>query len=67
MILFMGQRWPVKGAAARVDRTVIPEARRPVAVDFTLSDSQQELQKNAQAFAEGVLRPTVDSMDRAAD
>jgi nitroalkane oxidase len=38
-----------------------------VAIDFTLSDSQQELQKNAQAFAEGVLRPIVDTIDRAAD
>jgi alkylation response protein AidB-like acyl-CoA dehydrogenase len=38
-----------------------------VAIDFTLSDSQQELQKNAQAFAEGVLRPTVETIDRAAD
>jgi hypothetical protein len=28
-----------------------------VAIDFTLSDSQQELQKNARASAEGVLRP----------
>ena len=38
-----------------------------MAIDFTLSDSQQELQTNAQAFAEGVLRPIVDSIDRAAD
>jgi nitroalkane oxidase len=37
-----------------------------VAIDFTLSDSQRELQTNAQAFAEAVLRPTVDSIDRAA-
>ena len=37
-----------------------------MAIDFTLSDSQQELRTNAQAFAEGVLRPTVDSIDRAA-
>jgi nitroalkane oxidase len=38
-----------------------------VAIDFTLSDSQQELQANAQAFAEGVLRPLVESIDQAAD
>ena len=38
-----------------------------MAIDFTLSDSQQELQKNAQAFAEGVLRPIVETIDRAAD
>ncbi len=38
-----------------------------MAIDFTLSDSQQELQKNAQAFAETVLRPTVERIDRAGD
>jgi alkylation response protein AidB-like acyl-CoA dehydrogenase len=38
-----------------------------VAIDFTLSDSQQELQTNARAFAEGVLQPIVESIDRAAD
>jgi acyl-CoA dehydrogenase len=38
-----------------------------VAIDFTLSDGQRELQKNAQAFAEGVLQPIVERIDRAAD
>ena len=38
-----------------------------MAIDFTLSESQQELQKNAKAFAEGVLRPVADTIDRAAD
>ena len=38
-----------------------------MAIDFTLSDSQQELQKNAQGFAEGVLRPVAETIDRAAD
>jgi nitroalkane oxidase len=38
-----------------------------VAIDFTLSDSQQELQKNARAFADGVLRPAAGRIDRAAD
>ena len=38
-----------------------------MAIDFTLSDSQQELQKNAKAFAEGVLRPVAGRIDRAAD
>ena len=38
-----------------------------VAIDFTLSDSQQELQKNAKAFAEGVLRPVAGLIDRADD
>src|SRR6201995_1923682 len=38
-----------------------------VAIDFTLSDSQQELQKNARAFAEGVLGPVAGRIDRAAD
>jgi len=38
-----------------------------VAIDFTLSDSQQELQKNARAFAEGVLGPVAGQIDRAAD
>jgi alkylation response protein AidB-like acyl-CoA dehydrogenase len=36
-------------------------------IDFTLSDSQQELQKNAQGFAEGVLRPVAETIDRAPD
>ncbi|MQA15307.1 MAG: acyl-CoA dehydrogenase, partial [Pseudonocardiaceae bacterium] len=36
-------------------------------IDFTLSDSQQELQKNAQQFAEGVLRPVAEKIDQAAD
>jgi alkylation response protein AidB-like acyl-CoA dehydrogenase len=38
-----------------------------VAIDFTLSESQQELQTNAMAFAEGVLRPIVEDIDRAGD
>src|ERR1700749_2127738 len=38
-----------------------------VAIDFTLSDSQQELQKNARAFAESVLRPVAGRIDRPAD
>ena len=38
-----------------------------MAIDFTLSDSQQELQKNARAFAEGVLRPVAGLIDRAPD
>ena len=38
-----------------------------MAIDFTLSDSQQELQKNAKAFAEGVLRPGRRPIDRADD
>lgn len=38
-----------------------------MAIDFTLSDGQQELQKNAQAFAEAALRPAVQRIDRAAD
>jgi nitroalkane oxidase len=38
-----------------------------VAIDFTLSDSQQQLQKNAKDFAEGVLRPVAGQIDRAAD
>jgi alkylation response protein AidB-like acyl-CoA dehydrogenase len=38
-----------------------------VAIDFTLTDSQRELQKNARDFAEGVLRPVTGSIDRAAD
>lgn len=36
-------------------------------IDFTLSDAQQELQKNAQGFAEGVLRPVAEQIDRAPD
>jgi alkylation response protein AidB-like acyl-CoA dehydrogenase len=38
-----------------------------VAIDFTLSEAQRELQANAQAFAEGVLQPIVERIDRAAD
>jgi alkylation response protein AidB-like acyl-CoA dehydrogenase len=38
-----------------------------MAIDFTLSDAQQELQKNAQTFAEAVLRPTVERIDRAGE
>jgi len=38
-----------------------------VAIDFTLSDDQRELQKNAHDFAEAVLLPTVDRIDRASD
>ena len=38
-----------------------------MAIDFTLSDSQQELQKNARSFAEGVLGPVAGPIDRAAD
>lgn len=38
-----------------------------MAIDFTLTDSQRELQKNAKDFAEGVLRPIADRIDHAAD
>ena len=38
-----------------------------MAIDFTLSEAQQELQKNARAFAEGVLGPVAGRIDRAAD
>jgi alkylation response protein AidB-like acyl-CoA dehydrogenase len=38
-----------------------------VAIDFTLSDGQRELQKNAHDFAEAVLLPAVDRIDRASD
>ncbi|MGE5291978.1 MAG: acyl-CoA dehydrogenase family protein [Micromonosporaceae bacterium] len=38
-----------------------------MAIDFVLSDGQQELQKNAREFAEGVLGPVVNKIDRAAD
>lgn len=38
-----------------------------MSIDFALSDSQQELQKNAQGFAETVLRPVAEKIDRAAD
>jgi nitroalkane oxidase len=38
-----------------------------MAIDFTFSESQQDLQNNAQAFAEAVLRPTVERIDRAGD
>jgi alkylation response protein AidB-like acyl-CoA dehydrogenase len=44
-----------------------PRGGLSVAIDFTLSESQRELQKNAKAFAEGVLGPVVGSIDRAAD
>src|SRR5690348_11635518 len=46
---------------------VFREKVSAVAIDFTLSDSQQELQKNARAFAEGVLRPIAGLIDRADD
>ncbi|MFC5994946.1 acyl-CoA dehydrogenase family protein [Pseudonocardia hispaniensis] len=38
-----------------------------MAIDFTLSEGQRELQKNAQAFAENVLRPVAERIDRAPD
>ena len=38
-----------------------------MAIDFTLSESQQVLQKNAREFAERVLEPIVDKIDRSAD
>ena len=38
-----------------------------MAIDFVLSDSQRELQKTAAEFAEQVLAPIVDKMDRSAD
>jgi alkylation response protein AidB-like acyl-CoA dehydrogenase len=38
-----------------------------MAIDFTLSESQQLLQKNAREFAERVLEPIVDKIDRTAD
>ena len=38
-----------------------------MAIDFTPTDSQRELQKNAREFAEGVLRPVSARIDRAAD
>jgi nitroalkane oxidase len=38
-----------------------------VAIGFVLSDSQLELQQTARQFAEQVLRPIVDKIDRAAD
>ncbi len=38
-----------------------------MAIDFVLSDSQQELQKNARDFAEQVLDPIVDKIDRSSD
>jgi hypothetical protein len=38
-----------------------------VALDFTLSESQQVLQKNAKEFAERVLEPIVEKIDRSAD
>lgn len=36
-------------------------------IDFTLSEAQQQLQKNAQGFAESVLRPVAERIDRAPD
>ena len=36
-----------------------------VAIDFTLTESQQGLQKAAKEFAEGVLRPIAERIDRA--
>lgn len=36
-------------------------------IDFTMSDGQLGLQRNAQAFAEGVLRPVAERIDRAPD
>ena len=38
-----------------------------MALDFTLSESQQVLQKNAREFAERVLEPIVEKIDRSAD
>jgi nitroalkane oxidase len=38
-----------------------------MAIDFVLSDSQRELQKNAREFAEQVLEPIVDKIDRSPD
>jgi alkylation response protein AidB-like acyl-CoA dehydrogenase len=38
-----------------------------MAIDFTLSESQQLLQKNAREFAERALEPVVDKIDRTAD
>jgi nitroalkane oxidase len=38
-----------------------------VAIDFTLSEEQQELRSNARAFAEGVLTGVADRLDRAGD
>lgn len=38
-----------------------------MAIDFTLTDNQRELQKAAKDFAEGVLRPVAGKIDRAAD
>src|SRR5215470_12229636 len=48
-------------------RAGLDRKRVPVAIDFTLSDGQQELQANAKAFAQGVLGPLVETIDRAAD
>lgn len=36
-------------------------------IDFTLSNSQQELQKSAEQFAEAVLKPVAETIDRAPD
>jgi alkylation response protein AidB-like acyl-CoA dehydrogenase len=38
-----------------------------MAIDFTLSQGQQELQENAQQFAETVLGPVAEAIDQAAD
>jgi nitroalkane oxidase len=38
-----------------------------VPIDFTLSDSQRDLQKNAREFAGRVLEPIADKIDRSAD
>jgi alkylation response protein AidB-like acyl-CoA dehydrogenase len=38
-----------------------------VALDFTLSESQQVLQKNAKEFAESVLAPIVEKIDQTPD
>src|SRR3954469_23974297 len=57
-------RWPDRLPGRK--RSTVRERAVPVAIVFTLSDSQQELQANAKAFAEGVLRPIVETIDRAA-
>jgi nitroalkane oxidase len=38
-----------------------------VPIDFVLSDGQRELQQNARQFAEQVLRPAAEVIDRSAD
>jgi len=37
-----------------------------VPIDFVLSDSQRDLQKNAREFADRVLKPIADKIDRSA-